>query len=238
MSGTRSPIDHILDLCEAYGAISVVDEVHAVGLYGDGGAGLLEELGQTGRADIITGTLGKAFGVGGGFVAARAAWIDVIRSTAPSFIFTTSLSPVMAAGALAAVRVVRRSPDERRAMRRTADYLKQAMLAAGLPLMSRETHIMPLLVGDGHKCKAMADELLERGIYVQPINFPSVPRGEELLRFTASPKHTPEHCEHLLATLVDVFAKHGLLCSHQAQQQQLQKQQQKQPEDEAQELGR
>ena len=118
----------------------------------------------------------------------------------------------MAAGALAAVRVVRASPEERSKMRETADYLKRAMLEAGLPLMSRETHIMPLLVGDGHKCKAMADELLQRGIYVQPINFPSVPRGEELLRFTASPKHTPQHCAHLLSTLVDVFGKHGLLC--------------------------
>jgi len=211
MSGTRSPTARLLSICEHYGAVSVVDEVHAVGLYGSQGGGILDELNLLGRADIVTGTLGKAFGVSGGFVAGRAHWIDVIRSTAPSFIFTTSLSPVVAAGALAAVRLVRRSPLERDQMHKTASYLKQNMLAAGLPLMSTETHILPLLVGDGDVCKALSDELLSRNIYVQPINYPSVPRGEELLRVTAGPKHTREHCDHLIDNLVDICGARGLL---------------------------
>lgn len=172
---------------------------------------MLDELGLLGRADIVTGTLGKAFGVSGGFVAARSHWVDVIRSTAPSFIFTTSLSPVVAAGALAAVRLVRSSSAERDQMQRTATYLKQAMLAAGLPLMSTQTHILPLLVGNGETCKALSDELLARNIYVQPINYPSVPRGEELLRITAGPKHTQAHCDYLIDTLVELFAARGLL---------------------------
>lgn len=172
---------------------------------------MLDELGLLGKADIVTGTLGKAFGVSGGFVASRAAWTDVIRSTAPSFIFTTSLSPVVAAGALTAVRLVRGSSAERDQMHRTATYLKDAMLNAGLPLMSTTTHILPLLVGDSDVCKAISDELLTRNIYVQPINYPSVPRGEELLRITAGPKHTKEHCDTLVANLVDLFAAAGLL---------------------------
>ena len=147
----------------------------------------------------------------GGFVAGKAHVIDVIRSTAPSFIFTTSMSPVVAAGALASVQHVRRQGDERVVMMATCSRLKQRMLDAHLPLMSTQTHIMPLLVGDGSLCKALSDELLERGIYVQPINFPSVPRGEELLRITAGPKHTEAHVSHLVASLVDVFSQHGLL---------------------------
>merc|ERR1712146_333585 len=137
--------------------------------------------------------------------------IDVIRSTAPSFIFTTSMSPVMAAGALASVQTVRSDSRDRRQMLATANWLKSRMLEEGIPLMSAETHIMPVLVGDGNTCKAMADHLLEQGIYVQPINFPSVPKGEELLRFTASPRHTDAHCNQLLSVLKDLCAKHGLL---------------------------
>lgn len=229
MSGTRAPIMDILDLCEEFGAISVIDEVHAVGLYGTEGGGILDALGMRGRADIVTGilslrvllfdtslvigTLGKAFGVSGGFVAGKAHWIDVIRSTAPSFIFTTSMPPHVAAGSLASVVQVQKYDHLRQLLHRQAAYVKEHMLAVGLPLMSSETHILPLKVGDGELCKALADQLLEHGIYVQPINFPSVPRGEELLRFTTSPKHTQAHCDHLVDTLAELFGKHGLLVS-------------------------
>ena len=147
----------------------------------------------------------------GGFVAASAQLVDVIRSTAPAFIFTTSMSPVNAAGCLASVRHVRKEADARDAMQRISAGLKASMLELGIPLMSAETHIMPVLVGDGVKCKAMADELLQAGIYVQPINYPSVPKGEELLRFTASPFHNQAQCEHLLATLYSLCQQHELL---------------------------
>eukprot|EP00730_Choanoeca_flexa_P015788 TRINITY_DN7327_c0_g1_i2.p1 TRINITY_DN7327_c0_g1~~TRINITY_DN7327_c0_g1_i2.p1 ORF type:complete len:551 (+),score=125.25 TRINITY_DN7327_c0_g1_i2:204-1856(+) len=213
MSGTLAPVSAILDLCDKYGCLSVLDEVHAVGLYGSEGGGILDQIGQRGRATAVTGTLGKAFGVSGGFVAADHDLIDVIRSTSPSFIFTTSMPPVNAAGALASVRHVRDNEEARQQMQSITAELKWNMLELGIPLMSAETHIMPVFVGDGAKCKAMADQLLQQGIYVQPINYPSVPKGEELLRFTASPFHNQQHCEHLLTALYDLCLEHGLLQS-------------------------
>eukprot|EP00049_Salpingoeca_infusionum_P018138 m.355903 g.355903 ORF g.355903 m.355903 type:complete len:506 (-) comp17382_c0_seq1:257-1774(-) len=211
MSGTLAPVKEILDLCHKYGAFSVLDEVHAVGIYGQRGGGILDMLEQHGRADIVTGTLGKAFGISGGFVASSAQMIDVIRSTSPSFIFTTALSPLIAAGALASVRHVMSVPEERQAMLNTAASLKKRMLAANLPLMSTETHIMPLHVGEGDLCKQMSRELFQRGIYVQPINYPSVPKGGDLLRLTASPRHTEAMCDDLMQNLVEVFESHDML---------------------------
>eukprot|EP00056_Hartaetosiga_gracilis_P004607 m.76519 g.76519 ORF g.76519 m.76519 type:complete len:599 (-) comp11885_c0_seq1:125-1921(-) len=213
MSGTLAPVDQILSLCEEYGAISLIDEVHAIGLYGKEGAGVLDMIGQLGRADLVTGTLGKAFGVSGGFVAGSASLIDVIRSTSSSFIFTTSMPPVVAAGALASVRHVRACSDERQCMAEKSAKMKERMKALHLPLMSDATHIMPLLVGEGSLCKRLSEELLERGIYIQPINYPSVPKGEELLRITAGPKHTDDQIDYLLNALVDLFGKYGLLTS-------------------------
>lgn len=218
MSGTKSDVSAVLDLCERFNAISFIDEVHAVGLYGEQGAGVLEEVGQRGRATIISGTLGKAFGTLGGFVTSTKSIIDCVRSTAPSFIFTTSIAPVIATGALTAVRLSRGAvgQDYRKRMRSMAAWLQTTMRAAGLPVLSDASHIVPLLVGDEATCRAICDELLDaHSIYVQPICFPSVPRGEALLRITCSPKHTQLDAQHLINTLVPLFAKHGVLASQQ-----------------------
>jgi 5-aminolevulinate synthase len=218
MSGTKSDVSAVLDLCERFNAISFIDEVHAVGLYGDRGAGVLEEVGQRGRATIISGTLGKAFGTLGGFVTSTKSIIDCVRSTAPSFIFTTSIAPVIASGALAAVRLSTGAvgQDYRKRMRSMAAWLQTTMRSAGLPVLSDASHIVPLLVGDEATCRTICDELLDtHSIYVQPICFPSVPRGEALLRITCSPKHTQLDAQNLVNTLVPLFAKHGVLTSQQ-----------------------
>lgn len=216
MSGTMAPVSQILDVCDEFDAFSLIDEVHACGLYGDSAGGVLDEIGQLGRATAVTGTLGKAFGISGGWVAGSEQLVDVVRSLAPSFIFTTSLPPATAAGGLASVKFVRSRVEgaaERRAMREMARSIGAELLRRGVPLTSTETHILPIHVGDPDVCRAISNELLERGIYVQPINFPSVPVGEDMLRFTVSPKHTDGQCEHMIDELTAAMARHGLLAA-------------------------
>ncbi|MEM7638609.1 MAG: 5-aminolevulinate synthase [Pseudomonadota bacterium] len=213
MDGDIGPIEAICDLADEFDAITYLDEVHAVGMYGDEGAGVAQRDNVMHRVDIIEGTLGKAYGVMGGYIAAHETMIDAIRSTASGFIFTTSTCPVMAAGALASIRKLR--TDEGRKLRLShqaqADMLKQKFRNAGLPLIESETHIVPLLVGDPEKCKALSDTLLfDFGIYVQPINYPTVPKGTERLRFTPGPVHTEEMMDDLLTAILAVWKQLGL----------------------------
>jgi 5-aminolevulinate synthase len=208
MNGAVSPIAAICDLAEKYNALTYCDEVHAVGMYGDHGGGITERDGVADRVTIIEGTLGKAFGVMGGYIATDSKIIDVIRSYAPGFIFTTSLSPVLVAGVLAAVRHLKQSSVERDAQQVNASRLKAMFTAAGLPLMAGETHIVPLMVGDPVKAKKISDTLLaEYGIYVQPINYPTVPRGTERLRFTPGPHHDEAMMRELTDALVEIWGR-------------------------------
>jgi len=203
MDGDFGPAAAICDLAEKYGALTYIDEVHAVGLYGTQGAGLAARDGVMARIDIVEGTLAKAFGVMGGYIAARAEIVDCIRSFAPGFIFTTSLAPVLAAGALASVRHLRASDIERQALQARAAQLKGMMRTAGLPVMDSPSHILPLLVGNAALCKQVSDDLLHsHGIYAQPINYPTVARGTERLRFTPSPAHDEAMMCQLVASLV------------------------------------
>ncbi|MEW6575784.1 5-aminolevulinate synthase [Sphingorhabdus buctiana] len=206
MDGDIAPIAAICDLADKYNAITYCDEVHAVGMYGDHGGGITERDEVADRVTIIEGTLGKAFGVMGGYIAADQKIVDVIRSYAPGFIFTTSLSPVLVAGVLASVRHLKQSSEERIAQQANAARLKQLFAEAGLPVMQSVTHIVPLMVGDPVKAKKISDTLLaEYGAYVQPINFPTVPRGTERLRFTPGPQHTEEMMQELTQALVEIW---------------------------------
>jgi 5-aminolevulinate synthase len=208
MNGAVSPIAAICDLADKYNALTYCDEVHAVGMYGDHGGGITERDGVADRVTIIEGTLGKAFGVMGGYIATDSKIIDVIRSYAPGFIFTTSLSPVLVAGVLAAVRHLKDSNVEREAQQANAAMLKAMFVDAGLPLMAGETHIVPLMVGDPIKAKKISDTLLaEYGIYVQPINYPTVPRGTERLRFTPGPHHDATMMRDLTDALVEIWGR-------------------------------
>ncbi len=208
MNGAVSPIAEICDLADKYNALTYCDEVHAVGMYGAHGGGITERDGVADRVTIIEGTLGKAFGVMGGYIAADTRIIDVIRSYAPGFIFTTSLSPVLVAGVLAAVRHLKGSNEERDAQQANAAMLKSLFVAAGLPLMAGETHIVPLMVGDPIKAKKISDTLLaEYGVYVQPINYPTVPRGTERLRFTPGPHHNEAMMRELTDALVEIWGR-------------------------------
>ncbi|MBC2664100.1 5-aminolevulinate synthase [Novosphingobium flavum] len=206
MDGDIAPIHAICDLADKYNALTYIDEVHAVGMYGARGGGVSEREDAAKRITIIEGTLGKAFGVMGGYIAADAKIIDVIRSYAPGFIFTTSLSPVLVAGVLASVRHLKQSSAERDGQQAAAALLKKLFADAGLPVMDTVTHIVPLMVGDPVKAKRISDILLaEYGVYVQPINFPTVPRGTERLRFTPGPSHTEEMMRDLTAALVEIW---------------------------------
>jgi 5-aminolevulinate synthase len=206
MDGDIGHIDAICDLAQEFGALTYLDEVHAVGMYGDHGAGIAEREGIAHRVDIIQGTLGKAFGLMGGYIASSASAIDAIRSYAPGFIFTTTQPPAIAAGANAAIRHLMQSNAEREAQRDAVEKTKQRLAQLGIPMMFTETHIIPVMVCDAARCKAASDMLLHRhGIYVQPINYPTVPRGTERLRITPGPLHTDEMIEALAQGLLDVF---------------------------------
>ena len=208
MDGDIAPIHAICDLADKYNALTYLDEVHAVGMYGPRGGGISDRDEAAHRITIIEGTLGKAFGVMGGYIAADTMIIDVIRSYAPGFIFTTSLSPVLVAGALASVRHLKSSSVEREGQQASAELLKGMMRDAGLPVMASTTHIVPLMVGDPVKAKRASDILLaEYGVYVQPINYPTVPRGTERLRFTPGPTHTPEMMRELVDALVEIWSR-------------------------------
>ncbi|WP_420432296.1 5-aminolevulinate synthase [Hyphobacterium sp.] len=208
MDGDIGPIEAVCDLAEKYNALTYLDEVHAVGLYGLRGGGIAERDGLLDRIDIIEGTLGKAFGVMGGYIAADAELVDAIRSWAPGFIFTTSLSPALAAGARASVEYLKSAHDLREQHQERAATLKQHMRAADLPVMDNETHIVPLWVGDPVMCKRLSDALLDdHGIYVQPINYPTVPRGTERLRFTPTPAHDDAMLDQLIDALQEVWVR-------------------------------
>jgi 5-aminolevulinate synthase len=206
MDGDIAPIAEICDLADKYGALTYLDEVHAVGMYGAQGGGISERDGVAERLTLIEGTLGKAFGVMGGYITASKTIVDCIRSYAPGFIFTTSLSPVLVAGALASVRHLKASSVERDAQQAKAALLKAKFTEFGLPVMPSVTHIVPLLVGCPVKAKRISDILLaEYGLYVQPINFPTVPRGTERLRFTPGPSHTAEMMDELTSALIEIW---------------------------------
>jgi len=218
MDGDFAPIEAICDLADKYAAMTYIDEVHAVGMYGERGAGVAEKLGLMDRIDVIEGTLGKAYGVMGGYITAQRPIIDVVRSYAASFIFTTSLPPAVLAGARASIEHLKTSQTERRQHQARAQKLKSMLSAANIPIIHSESHIVPVMVGDAARCKQATDILLnEYGIYVQPINYPTVPRGTERLRLTPSPLHDDLMMEHLTDSLVKVWDKLGLSFADNAQ---------------------
>ena len=208
MDGDISDLAGTIALAKAYGAMTYLDEVHAVGLYGQRGAGVAERDGVMSDIDIIEGTLGKAFGVMGGYIAGETEVVDAIRSYASGFIFTTSIPPALAAGALASVRWLKQHPEVRVRHQERAATLKRRFSQAGLPVMDSATHIVPVMVGDPVRCKMVSDMLLtDHRIYVQPINYPTVPRGTERLRFTPTPFHTDAMMDHLVAAMDSLWAQ-------------------------------
>ncbi len=211
MDADIAPIEEICDLADKYNALTYIDEVHAVGMYGPTGGGICEQRGLMDRIDIIQGTLAKAYGMIGGYIAADAVIIDAVRSIASGFIFTTSIPPSTAAGALRSVKVLKVTPEKRSQHQERANALKTRLREAGYDFIDGPTHIVPLMVGDPVKCQAISDRLIEDfNIYAQPINFPTVPRGTERLRFTPSPFHTDAMMDELMSALEVVWAEFGL----------------------------
>ena len=205
MDGDIAPIAEICDVADKYGALTYLDEVHAVGLYGPQGGGVAEREGIAGRLTVIEGTLAKSFGIMGGYITGPAALIDVIRSMADSFIFSTSICPHLAAGALSAIRHVRTHPEVRALQAKNAALLKSMLQDAGLPVLDTPSHILPVVVGEAHLCRSISEQLLlKHAIYVQPINYPTVARGQERLRLTPTPFHTEADMQRLVAALLDV----------------------------------
>ena len=208
MDGDIAPIAEILDVCEAHGAMSYLDEVHGVGLYGPRGGGVAEREGLMDRVTVIEGTLGKAFGVMGGYIAASTALCDFVRSFASGFIFTTALPPALAAGAAASIRHLKDSQAERDLHRDRVAQVRRRLNAIGIPALDNPSHIIPVMVGDAHKCKRISDWLLEHhGIYVQPINYPTVPVGTERLRITPSPVHSDDDIDRLVTALSEIWSQ-------------------------------
>ena len=209
MDGDIAPVEQIVNLCEKYEAISYIDEVHAVGLYGPNGAGVCEERGV--KPDIINGTLAKAYGVQGGYIASSKTFVDAIRSYAPAFIFTTSLSPVLCAGALASIKYVKEHSELRCDLHLKAKELKEKFKNKDIPVLDNNSHIVPVLIKDPVKCKHISDDLLYKdGIYVQPINYPTVPKGTERLRFCPGPIHTSAMMDNLVEKLLIVLDRHKI----------------------------
>ncbi len=211
MDGDIAPVAEIITLAEKYNALTYVDEVHAVGMYGERGGGICQREGVESRVDIVEGTLAKGYGALGGYIAASPAIVDAVRSYAPQFIFTTTLPPMIAACAHAAVRHLKSSDEERTRHQYMAMLTKHALRAAGLPVMDNNSHIVPLMVGDAARCKEASDLLLRRhSIYIQPINYPTVALGTERLRITPTPRHDEAHVAELVEALVDVWSTLGL----------------------------
>jgi len=215
MDGDVAPVRRICDLAERYAAMTYCDEVHAVGMYGPRGAGVSARLGAMHRIDVIEGTLAKGFGCVGGYISGSAILIDAVRSYAPGFIFTTALPPAVCAAAAAAIRHLKTSDWERERHQERAARVKVALSAVALPVLLNDTHIIPLMVGDPEKCKAASDLLLmEHGIYIQPINYPTVPKGTERLRITPTPYHDDRLVDALVEALIDVWERLGLPFEH------------------------
>ena len=208
MDGDIAPIKEICDLADKYNAMTYLDEVHGVGLYGPRGGGVAEREGLMDRLTVIEGTLGKAFGVVGGYIAASTELCDFVRSFASGFIFTTALPPAVAAGAAASIRHLKTSDAERAQQQRNVADVRSRLDEIGIPHVENPSHIIPVMVGDPHKCKFISDKLLQdHGIYIQPINYPTVPKGTERLRITPSPVHSPEDIEALIDALGDLWAQ-------------------------------
>ena len=208
MDGDIAPIREIVEVCEAHGALSYIDEVHAVGMYGPRGGGVSEERGLAHRIDVIEGTLGKAFGVVGGYITAKAELIDFVRSFASGFIFTTALPPACAAAAQTSVKHLKASTEERARQKANVAQVRAQLDAKGIPHMANESHIIPVMIGDPVKCRMISDMLMaDWGIYVQPINYPTVPKGTERLRITPGPLHSAEDIAHLITALSSLWSR-------------------------------